>query len=266
MKKIFYFLFAFSLLSCAGNDDIFETGNRDLEPAIMWAHLAELPNSSGITAGEYKFAYQKGNLQRMSGKLKTYSGIGGIFDPEPYYTLSYGSNKVTVKFSEDPFTTTVYTMESGKPKKAEVFGYNMVEGINYLQTTKIYTYTPEKIMIYQYLYNKNRESYTSYFFNSNGNLIKSEKLEKSGGVDRIFTTTKYSDFDNAKNPFKKLFLIKDNFYEKSLSANNFRKIESIIQYLPTPDNGNIELPAGINNAHWTYQYDSNGQVILNSPF
>jgi hypothetical protein len=106
--------------------------------------------------------------------------------------------------------------------------------------------------------------FSTYYFDSNNNLSKSETLEKAGDKNKQFTTTVYSDFDNAKNPFKKLYLINDDFYEKSLSKNNFRAKESVIEYAESP--GGITPQPGISKAKWTYNYDAHGQVLLYFPF
>ncbi|WP_129536095.1 hypothetical protein [Chryseobacterium sp. 3008163] len=72
------------------------------------------------------------------------------------------------------------------------------------------------------------------------------------------TTIYYSNFDTAKNPYKKLYLMNENFFVKSLSANNYRKMSYTIEYLQNPQS----VP-GNGSSEWTYNYDSNGQVIIN---
>lgn len=263
MKKIFYFLFALSVISCSSDDDIVSENQQataDLKPEKAYAFYTDFPKAPMLSPlNYYTFSYENEKLVKMTGKVQEFSNVGYLFLSEPYRTLSYNDNKVELKYSDDPYTTVIYTMESDRPKKSELYIYDE------LVTSKSYTYESNKVMIYEDSYNKNREAFTTYFFDSNKNLIKSEKLEKSGGMDIKFTSTIYSDFDNAKNPFKKLVLINDNFYEKSLSANNFRKREAVIQYLPNAANGNIQLPPGFDNSQWTYQYDSNGQVLLYHP-
>lgn len=271
MKKIFYFLFiALSLISCDNHDDIIQENQQishDLESDKAYAHYIDFPNIVVmlLPSWYYTFNYENGNLTKMAGKFVNPANIGlGSFYPDPFISLSYNNNQVEVKDSESPYTKTVYTMENNRPKKSEYYEYADIGEV--LQITKTYTYEANTIVVYENFYNGNMEIYTTYFFDSNKNLIKSEKLEKSGGLDNKLTNTTYLNFDQAKNPFKKMFLINDNLYEKSLSANNFRAIKSISQYLPNPHNGNIQLPPGIKNANWTYQYDSNGQVLLYHPF
>ncbi|MGU3373344.1 hypothetical protein [Chryseobacterium sp. M5A1_1a] len=85
-------------------------------------------------------------------------------------------------------------------------------------------------------------------------------IEKHNGVNAYLTTTVYSDFDKAKNPFKKFGLVNDILYEKSLSTNNFRKSESIQKFLTDPT-APVYPSMGVN----FYKYDSKGQVMLYYP-
>ncbi|AZB30849.1 hypothetical protein [Chryseobacterium balustinum] len=269
MKKFFYFLFILGIISCANSDDILENQQvlQDLEPNKAFVNYMEFPKLALLyPSWYYTFNYQNGNLTKMTGKLVNGGTLSSpdIFYPDSFISLSYNNNQVEVKDSESPYTKTVYTMENSRPKKSEYYQYYVDIG-EQLEITKTYMYEANTIAVYENFYNGNKEIYTTYFFDSNKNLIKSEKLEKTYGVNNRLKITNYSDFDNAKNPFKKMFLINDNLYEKSLSANNFRAIESIIQYLPNPLNGNVQLPPGKESANWTYQYDSNGQVLLYHP-
>ncbi|UFH31217.1 hypothetical protein LNP04_14725 [Chryseobacterium sp. C-71] len=260
MKKLFYFLLILGMISCSTNsDDLLENqeSSTDLEPNKAFVLYMEFPNAAALMKPSwyYTFNYENGRLIKMTGK---YVKSGNIwmqdnFYPDSFTTLSYHSNQIEVKHSNDIYPTIVYTMENNKPKKAELY-----DQFNQVITVKNYTYEPGKIKIYSKTYTS--ETYFSYYFDSNNNLIKSEKLEKSGGFDITLTTKTYSNFDNSKNPFKKLYLVNDNFYEKSLSNNNYRKTNYIVQNLQNP-----QFLPGNGNAEWTYQYDSNGQIILHHP-
>lgn len=260
MKKLFYFLFFLGIVSCStsSDDTLGDQQNiADLEPNKAFVHYMESPKVSSLQPSwYYTFTYENGRLMKMIGKfVKSES----IWSPDSFYsdsftTLSYHSNKIEVKFSDNTYYTIVYTMENDRPKKAEL--YNQ---FNELITLKTYTYESGKIKIYSKTYNS-LETFYTYYLDSSNNLIKSEKLEKSGGLDKSLTTTTYSNFDTAKNPFKKLYLLNDNFYEKSLSKNNYRKINYTIQDLQNPE----YLP-GSGNAEWTYQYDTSGQIVLYHP-
>jgi len=254
MKKIFYLLFALSVMSCGSDDIVSENQQQtaDLSPEKALVHYMEFPKIVPFSPSYYTFNYENGRLIKMTGKIQEFSNVGYLFFPEPYRTLTYNDNKVELKDSDNAYSTVIYTMESDRPKKSELYIDNE------LVTTKSYTYESNKIMVYEDTYNKNKEVFITYLFDSNQNLIKSEKLEKSGGADKTLTTTNYSNFDQAKNPFKKLSLINDNLYEKSLSINNYRKVEGTVYQFYNPN----QFPPGSFNSQWTYQYDSNGQVLL----
>lgn len=260
MKKLFYFLLILGMISCSTNsDDLLENqeSSTDLEPNKAFVLYMEFPTTASlIPSWYYTFSYENGKLIKMTGKFVKSENIWtveGNFYSDSFTTLSYHSNQIEVKHSNDIYPTIVYTMENNKPKKAELY-----DQFNQVITVKNYTYEPGKIKIYSKTYTF--ETYYSYYFDSNNNLIKSEKLEKSSGLDKTLTTTTYSNFDNSKNPFKKLYLLNDKFYEKSLSNNNYRKTNYIVQNLQDPQS----LP-GNGHAEWTYQYDSNGQIILYHP-
>lgn len=238
-------------MSCGSDEDIVSENQQqiaDLTPEKALVHYMEFPKILPLSPSYYTFNYENERLIKMNGKMEQ----NGFFSPEAYCTLLYNNNEVKLKYSDDAYTTLVYTMENGKPKKSELFIYDE------LVTKKSYTYESNKVMVYEDTYNKSKEVFITYFFDSNQNLIKSEKLEKSGGLDKTLTTTSYSNFDHAKNPFKKFFLINDNLYEKSLSINNFRKVEGTVYQFYNPN----QFPPGSFKSEWTYQYDSNGQVLL----
>lgn len=267
MKKLFYFLFILGIISCTNSDDILENQqiSQDLEPDKAYAHYIDFPNInvSLYPSWYYTFNYENGRLIKMTGRSIYYQGIGYLFNSESYYSLIYNNNKVQVQDSQYLNTTKVYTIENSKPIQAVSYIHNF-DG-DEVSKTSTYTYETNKIIVYENIYNGNMEIYTTYFFDSNKNLIKSEKLEKTYGVNKRLKITNYLNFDNANNPYKKLGLINEDFYEKSLSTNNYRKIESTSQHFPNPYNGNIQLPPGYEIANLTYKYDSNGQVLLYHP-
>jgi hypothetical protein len=244
------------LLSCSNNDDIQDIqtvqNTADLEPDRIWLYLADWPLNNAHS-WEYKFTYENGNLKKMSGQL------ADTFSYDYNRIVTYMGNKVTIESfpNNDNYRADklIYTIENGRPINAEMY-----DSIDELMFKKNYTYESNKIKVYINWYDV-QEIYITYYFDSNNNLIKSEKLEKEIGIDRKLTITNYSDFDTAKNPYKKLYLLNDTFYEKSLSANNYRKIKGTIQqfYTLTP------MPPVIFENNCNYTYDINGQIILHFP-
>lgn len=259
MQKYLYILLVLCLISCRGNDDSLENQSdvsAVLEPNKMLTFYAELPAIGSLYPNwYYEFFYENGNLKRMNGKLvKQNNGIEMFFN-SPYSTLSYSGNQVIIEHSETDgdIKKVINTLDNNRLKKTEMFSQ-----YNELIAVKNFSYETGKISVHTNRYYW--DTYDTYYFNSDNNLIKSEKLEKSNSISNKLTTTYYSNFDTAKNPYKKLYLMNDNFFVKSLSANNYKKISYTIEYLQNPQS----VP-GNGSSVWTYNYDSNGQVILYHP-
>ncbi|MEE6129965.1 hypothetical protein V2E39_21375 [Chryseobacterium arthrosphaerae] len=266
MKKLFYIVFALSLFSCSTDNDATENSQADLEPDKGYIFEMDLRSVMPSPEKYYRFSYESGRLKSMLGRSYHHSSIGSVFHPDVLTLFTYSNNKVQIDYlgpeGSEVYRTAYYLMENNRPVKEEIYD-NYTKYPSYLVTSKTYTYENNKIKIYQK--RGGVEYYTTYFFDSQQNLTKSEILQKAGGIDEKVTTTTYSDFDNAKNPFKKLYLINDDFYEKGLSTNNFRTKETVSQYLPTPTNGNTNYPPGYAKDQWSYNYDSNGQILLYYP-
>ena len=92
-------------------------------------------------------------------------------------------------------------------------------------------------------------------YDNNGNLIKTIIVSKHNDVingGRKETT--FGNYDNARNPFKKLYLLEEYFY-KSLSKNNYKN--TIVRSYD--ENNNI---TSFSENSWDFSYDSSGNIIL----
>ncbi|WP_276876696.1 hypothetical protein [Chryseobacterium joostei] len=263
MKKIFYFLLGIFMLSCSSNEDIVEETPIQISQADMPEKgYIFYTDSSGYPLNAnfyYKFRYTNGNLTKISGTFIS----PGVFTFDDYASLSYENDKVKVinspGFAAPKKDYALYTMENNKPVKVEFYVFFMDQQYHLLNIKKSYTYEKSLIKIYENENNGVFEYFTTYYFNNDNNLIKKEVLQKQSGIETSITTTIYSDFDNAKNPFKKMGLVNEELYEKSLSTNNFRKKEYIYKHLIEDF---FSYTASYN---YTYKYDSNGQVLLYHP-
>jgi hypothetical protein len=269
MKKILYIFLVLGFSSCSSTNDDSITVNEnqtvDLQPDK--GYIFEMDQRTTLPGPEkyYQFFYENGRLQKMLGRNYFVTANIQFFYPDVITQLTYTNNKIQVDYFESETTsgyrTTSYLMENNRPVTAEKYYKNGT--VTELEMTRNYTYGFNTINVYTK--RGYQELFTTYYFDGNSNLSKSETLEKAGGKNKQLTTTLYSDFDNAKNPFKKLFLINDDFYEKSLSTNNFRAKESVIEYAEYPNTG-IPPQPGVSKSKWTYNYDQNGQVLLYFPF
>lgn len=260
MKQLFYFLFIFSLISCGGNDslneDVPQNNPSDLEPKKILTYLAEMPVSTNFNPDwYYEFFYENGRLRRMNGRLSkvdTGSSSFYFFYNDKQTNITYTANQATVQYDEpqNGIKKIVYSFQNSKLIKAEI--YNTQDEI---YRVKNYSYQNNKILIHTKWYTW--DTYETYFFDANQNLEKSEKLDLSNSIETKLTTTYYMNFDQSENPYKKLYLMNDNFFVKSLSKNNYRKISYLVQDLQNP-----QWTPGSGQSEWTYQYSSTGQVIL----
>lgn len=258
MKKYLYILLVFFLASCGGSDDVVENQSNntsaELEPNRILSFYAELPTAGMFNPSYYHdFTYENGKLKKMTGKLVKQANGQEMFFTNAYSLLSYSSNTVTVEHSETngDVKKVIHTLENNRLKKSEMYSQ-----FDELIMVKNFSYEADKILVHSKRYSW--DTYETYFLDASKNLTKSEKLEKSSNISTKLTTTYYSNFDTAKNPYKKLYLMSDNFFIKSLSENNYRKITFTSEDLQNPQS----LP-GNGNSEWTYNYDSNGQVIIN---
>jgi len=267
MRRIFYILLVLGLFSCSTNDEtttVTENQTEDLQPDK--GYIFEMDQRTTLRSPEkyYQFFYENGRLQKMLGRNYFVTANVQIFYPDVITQLTYTNNKIQIDYLETETTsgyrTTSYLMENNRPIKAEQYYKNGTDAE--LEMSRTYTYGANTINVYTK--RGYQELFATYYFDGNNNLSKSETLEKTSGKNKQFTTTVYSDFDNAKNPFKKLYLVNDDFYEKSLSKNNFRAKESVIEYAEYP--GGIPPQPGISKSKWTYNYDTHGQVLLYFPF
>ncbi|MFP3835530.1 hypothetical protein [Chryseobacterium sp. SIMBA_028] len=249
MKKIFYILLGICMLSCSSSNDEAIEDTRDLQPDKSYEFYIDTPYSSStsVNNGHYQFTYENGNL-------KTVFGLNEKSLPTNSISLSYQDNQVKVFDAVNNSTNayTIHTIENNKLVKSEFYNF-----VSVLGKTRSYTYEKGIISVYEEK-GGNQDAIITYYFNNDNNLVKQEKLERIGGANLGLNTIIYSDFDKAKNPFKKLGLVNDSWFAKSLSTNNFRKVE--ISYISFT---NQDVSTKIYNC--VYKYDSKGQVLLYHP-
>lgn len=245
------------MFSCSSNDDALEnTIDQGLQPEKAYTFYTEFYNvgDTPFTDAYYQFTYENGNLKKVSSyNLYPIEYANSIY-------LFYHPNQVkvidtTIGQNNDAYT--LYTMENHMIVKSEDWGRDFLMNPK-VYKTRLYTYEKGVIKVYE-KQDANNEFFTNYYFNSDNNLVKKEKIQRKQGVDVMINTYIYSDFDHAKNPFKKLGLVNQTWFDKSLSVNNYRKIEFSYKDLVSGYNS----PKQIYNC--TYKYGSNGEVMLYHP-
>ncbi len=274
MKKLLYLSLALILFSCSSSDDTTENNNPPPQPPVIQTEKAYVYGVDGVGQNPnhnefYEFTFENGNLTNVKGRFyKIFMQMENMFFADKITPLSYTNDKVILSELEGPnfpgYHEYRFTMVNNRPAKKEHYYVSTTTGPGSVADTKTYTYEQDKVKnIYWKIEGLGGyEYFTTYYYDNNNNLTKSEFLEKINGVDNKLTTTIYSDFDTAVNPFKKLYLLNNELYEKSLSVNNFRKKVVTIENV-NPANGNI--PPKTSTKIWNYKYDVNGQVLLYFP-
>lgn len=264
MKKILYILLGICMLSCStSNDDevVVEEAPGVYPDKAYTIYLSGLFVSGPPTnSSHYQFTYTNGNLTGITNKFEPWPEYPDLQD-YPNISLFYENNQIKVLTTSpgEYARFTIYTMDGKRPVKSEYY----IMAINqkyYLNNTAYYTYEKNKITINREYRGTDKTRVSTYYFDDNHNLTKSEDISKSQYSGEFVQMYVYSDFDKAKNPFKSLWLFEGATYLKSLSTNNFRKVEYTSGYANT---GDFEPTI---TQTYTYKYDADGQVQLYHPF
>lgn len=272
MKK-FYFLFLLTItvINCRNeNEEIIV--EEDLMPEkinFFWTNPNGIPNSA--TDNNYYFTYDNNKrlINKKGGFIQTSSSTGySVFFNKSINTkIIYENNTATVSnYSDDPvFTispnTKIYTLTNNQIIEKYIPSFNL-----YNNKKLIYKYENSKlseiVTTYPNMpYDVNdptdyiRTFSEKFEYDNKGNLIKSVLVEKHN--DKIYgerTEIIFGNYDNAKNPFKKLYLLDECFY-RSLSKNNFRLAQSKTYDM----NNNVTF---FSESITDFLYDSSGNIIL----
>lgn len=262
------------IISCTRTEDLLEN-NVVNEPLIKKMNTIVFnPGSLTYNQSELVFSFEYDTDLRLTKKiggfltLSSSTGYNGFFTDKIYTSLIYTGQNVTVEnFSTSPDFTA--------PLNTKYFTLNNLNQINTKEIPSDNNYWLKK-QTFNYLNNRLIEIKTTlpnmpydstdpndyiltylekFYFDANGNLIKSEYFEQQNGINigekvvRIF-----ENYDNSTNPCKRLKLL-DEFFYRSLSNNNYRKY-SEIRYTN-------EVLDSTSTTSWTFYYDSNGQIIVN---
>lgn len=262
---------ATSITSCR-DDNSDSQLEEDLMPEKInysWTNPTGMWNPE--TDNNYHFTYDNNKrlINKKGGFLPIAQSIGftGIFSTTVNTKIVYENNKATTSNYSDDSTLIiqpniiVYTLSNNQIIEKYTRESNSIFDIK-----KSYKYTNSKlseiITSYpNYPYNpKDPNDFVitiseKFEYDNNGNLTKSIIVGKHNDV--IYGGRKetiFGNYDNAKNPFKKLFLIEEYFY-KSLSKNNYKN--TIVRSYD--ENNNI---TSFSENSWDFSYDSSGNIIL----
>lgn len=275
MKHLIKFLFiGFFIISCSRTEDSPEN-NVVNEPLItkMNANVF-FPGSKPNNQVESKFNFEYDSDQRLTKKnggflpVSGSTGFSSSFTDKIYTSLIYTGLNVTVEnFSSSP--------DFNVQKNTKYFTLNSLNQIVGKEAPPNHKYWLKK-QTFSYLDNRLTEIKTTlpnwppdptnpndylltylekFYYDTNGNLTKSEYFELQNGInigEKVIRT--FENYDNSTNPCKRLQLL-DEFFYRSLSKNNYRKYTEINYY--------NEVLGSTSTTSWTFNYDTNGQIIIN---
>lgn len=261
-------------VSCSNNDEEMSTGNpAEISPTpskISWNFPTLTPGGTGAMADpNIYFEYDsKGRVIKKKGGFKYASpgtGYNSVsFSKDIYTDVYYDGNIIsTSTFSSDPNYTAPINKRIFEVDQQGKIIKSIIESVNNIYSEKHLTYhynsSGKLIEIVTEFPNmpydpNDPEDYIwtlakRFTYDNAGNLKESVEVERRNGVDFLVgSKKKFSNFDSALNPLKRLGIFEEYFYF-SLSENNFQKVET------TFTNGNVE-------STWVNQYDSNGKLKL----
>ncbi|MGU3373349.1 hypothetical protein [Chryseobacterium sp. M5A1_1a] len=256
MKKIFYVLLGICMLSCSSrNDEMVDIiQEQALQPDKAYVHYVENPFPYIIRSNYFQFTYKDGNLIGMAEFSGSY--LSSII------SLSYNNTQIKISDTSNGSSYFLYSISNNNPLKLDCYLDGQLYYIQY------YIYEQGMIKVLKEFTKGSNKELTTYYFNTEHNLVKSEVVKISYGVEKSLDTYIYSNFDKAQNPFKSLWMLDnlrilnldDNMmFAKSLSVNNFRRIEHTFKELGNDQTSYTEIQ------DYNYKYDSKGRLLLYHP-
>lgn len=269
MKNLKFLFLALFIISCS-NDD---SSEKNSESESLITEINANIYNVGLSS-ESKITFEYDSNQRIIKKnggwidMIPIIGFGNFFTTQLHTSFTYNSNKITIEnFSTYPDLTIekdtrIITLNSSnKIETKEIPNLSnslFSKKLNYIyndnKLVKIITTFPNRPFDPTEFANYILSYVESFYYDSKGNLTKSEYFEQRNGVNkgqkiiRLFT-----DYDSSKNPFQKLQIV-DEFFYRSLSNNNFKK-NTVSKY--SDDILNFE-----SNSIWEFMYDQNGKIII----
>lgn len=264
-------LISITLSSCTSNEDSqevnMEISANDLSPDKLLKSIVGFDEDEPNPLHDY---YQLFTYDSQGRLIKARKDYGYIY---PIYTnLSYIENTVVVENKSDdgssvtPKTIRYVLNSNGKVIEKYI---PVPDGGNIYDVRKYYyEYSSDgkltKITLKYPNITPGTPNYSSLDFlekvdiliyeGANLKKIVRQNLNDYNENKSTRAEITFFDYDNAKNPFKRLGLL-DTFFYRSLSENNYREIKTELY-----DENNIKW--GENGGKWKFSYDQNNNLIL----
>jgi hypothetical protein len=279
------------LLGC-DKDDISLSDNLRLES--YYAYYMDYDPSIDPLFGpggafpQVQLEYSKNKLVKKKGDFLSGPGnYGYIFFEDIVDELSYSKNKIIIeKKSYNPLIDRLYTRlrtidlsNDGLMMKKTILELGASGNFSDKDTVTIqYTYNSNKKLTETYLTKKISSSSIGsyiryyenslYYYNQNNNLDSIVTIRHSyngNGYNSSYYPSRkvvefFSNYDNASNPTKNLFMF-DETFKRSLSKNNYASYKNSIYYYSN-DGVLNSVPGSESGKTWTYAYDEEGNIRL----
>jgi hypothetical protein len=231
MKKITLFLLAFVLWNCGGDDEA--TTPVIVPSSLSYNFQNMLYPIDAFGNGQVTVDFINGVVVKRRGglrKLDPAAGGGYFYDTVCYDDVFYSGNRITIeegKLTTFPalITRTNFLVDAqGRiTHKIDVSD----DGFQTPADTLTYQYNGNQLVGSTRKRNSFHREESVYYYNAQKNLdsIVSREIYQ----DQLQRTTieKFSNYDHAPNPLKKLFIFKETFL-RSLSTNNFMNYEKSV--------------------------------------
>ncbi|WP_157804988.1 hypothetical protein [Confluentibacter lentus] len=291
MKKFILLFVAVSLLSC-DKDDVPLNDNLKLE-SYYALYMDYGPNIDPLYGygGYYplvQLEYSKNKLaQRKGDFLLSFNSLGYVFNSSFHEDivdeLSYSKNKIIIeKKSYNPSIDRLYNRlrtidlsNDGHMIKKTILELGASGNFSDKDTVTIqYTYNQNKLLTKAYLTKKinsstiGRRFYDNslYYYNQKDNLDSIITIRQTyEDIDKKLIPIQkivevFSNYDNASNPTKNLFMF-DETFKRSLSKNNYASYTNSV-YTYSNDGVLSSTPSSLSSKNWTYAYDEEGNIRL----
>ena len=273
INYLLQFLFAAFLLISCDREEIGEVAEED--PLVTKLSVRMLdPGAMPVNNAEMSYDFSYDGNQRLTKKVGGFLPVSGsagynflYFSKKIQTEIQYnGNNAVVEDVSTSPDfsvqkNTRNYTLNTQNqiigreiPNanvywfKKEVFVYKNGKLDEIKTTLPNMPYDPSDPDDHIFTYSE------KFFYDSAGNLAKTEYLELQDGVPSNYykRVRLFENYDSSYNPFKRFALL-DNYFYRSLSKNNFRVYKE-----QTTENGSTLT----STREWSFNYDAGGNIIL----
>ncbi|MEO7978320.1 hypothetical protein [Flavobacterium sp.] len=267
--KIAYLIILLYFVSCSSDENQAEESNIKSYHYTYMDYLkvyyvpSGSPQSNGA-AGSVKLEYDSQNriIKRIGGLSPLPASIGFeayLFSDEVIEDIVYTNNEIKITKNIDLFFQRKMILDN-KNRIIKKIIFNKESQLN---DSIFYTYNnlnqiEETLKLYARPNNYQYKFYQKamYYYNQKQNLdsivtVNFEEGPNVTGTDVYRTVEKFSNYDNATNPLKKLIIF-DETYFRALSKNNYAKYE----YLKYYNNELIQQ----NTSNYNYRYDASGNI------